>query len=323
MVPVGRAAKPLLSGRVPTADGNPDFDLSTGQEPESYSVMNPYRAITEGNEETAMGKLDGKVAIVTGAARGLGRAYAKRLAGLGAKIAVTDLNQRSYGEFESEANDMTGDSTVTEIEAAGGIALGIEVDVRDREAVEAMVAQVVQEWGRIDVLVANAGGGRGRPIDTKASTLDLALLQLVVEMNLFGTVYSCNAVAPIMKGQRSGKIITVSSVAGTAPCADGGYAHYGAAKAAIAHYTRYLAQDLGPFGIMVKCIAPGVIATGRIMATIIPGSIQSNRDRAELVALRRLGTVEDCAKVVEFLATDLSDYVTGAVIPIDGGLVRG
>ena len=96
-----------------------------------------------------------------------------------------------------------------------------------------------------------------------------------------------------------------------------------AAKAAIAHYRRYLAQDLGPFGVTANCIAPGVIATGRIMATVIPGSTQSNRDRAELVALRRLGTVEDCAKVVEFLATDLSDYVTGAVIPIDGGLVRG
>jgi len=79
--------------------------------------------------------------------------------------------------------------------------------------------------------------------------------------------------------------------------------------------TRYLAQDLGPFGITANCIAPGVIATGRIMQTVIPGSVQSNRDRAELVALRRLGTVEDCAKVVEFLATDLSDYVTGAVIP--------
>jgi 3-oxoacyl-[acyl-carrier protein] reductase len=142
-------------------------------------------------------------------------------------------------------------------------------------------------------------------------------------MNLFGTVYSCNAVAPIMKEQRSGRIITVSSVAGTAPSKDGGYAHYGAAKAAIAHYTRYLAQDLGPYGITANCIAPGVIATGRIMQTVIPGSSQSNQDRAELVALRRLGTVEDCAKVVEFLATDLSDYVTGAVIPIDGGLSRG
>src|SRR6516162_3859636 len=86
-----------------------------------------------------MGKLDGKVAIITGAARGLGRAYAKRLAGLGAKVAVADLNLRSYEEFEAEAKDMTADSTVAEIEAAGGTALGIEVDVRDHEAVEAMV----------------------------------------------------------------------------------------------------------------------------------------------------------------------------------------
>jgi 3-oxoacyl-[acyl-carrier protein] reductase len=270
-----------------------------------------------------MGKLEGKVAIVTGAARGLGRAYARRLAGLGAKIAVADLNLRSYEEFEAEAKDMSADSTVAEIQAAGGEALGIELDVTDRDAVEAMVARVIAEWGRVDVLVANAGGGRGRPVDTKASGLDPALLQLVIAMNLFGTVYSYNAVAPILKEQRSGKIITVSSVAGAAPSKDGGYAHYGAAKAAIAHYTRYLAQDLGPYGITANCIAPGVIATGRIMQTVIPGSSQSNQDRAELVALRRLGTVEDCAKVVEFLATDLSDYVTGAVIPIDGGLSRG
>jgi 3-oxoacyl-[acyl-carrier protein] reductase len=148
-----------------------------------------------------MGKLDGKVAIVTGAARGLGRAYAKRLAGLGAKVAVTDLNLHSYEEFEAEAKDMTGDTTVAEIEASGGTALGIEVDVTDHEAIAAMVARVVREWGRVDVLVANAGGGRGRPMDTKASTLDPALLQLVVGMNLFGTVYSVNAVAPVMKEQ--------------------------------------------------------------------------------------------------------------------------
>jgi 3-oxoacyl-[acyl-carrier protein] reductase len=160
-----------------------------------------------------MGKLDGKIAVVTGAARGLGRAYAKRLAGLGANVAVADLNLRSYEEFEAEGKDMTADTTVAEIEVAGGTALGLEVDVRDREAVEAMTARVIQEWDRVDVLVANAGGGRGRPMDTKASTLDPALLQLVTEMNLFGTVYSCNAVAPIMKEQRSGKIVTVSSVA--------------------------------------------------------------------------------------------------------------
>src|SRR6185295_6472936 len=102
-------------------------------------------------------------------ARGLGRAYARRLAGLGAKVVVTDLNLRSYEEFEAEAKNMTADSTVAEIEASGGSAMGIEMDVRDHEAVEAMVARVVQEWGRVDVLVANAGGGRGRPVETKAS----------------------------------------------------------------------------------------------------------------------------------------------------------
>ena len=270
-----------------------------------------------------MGKLDGKVAIVTGAARGLGRAYARRLAGLGAKVGVADLDLKSYREFDAEAKDMTAETTVAEIEASGGAALGIECDVCDPLAVEAMVDRVVEQWGRVDVLVANAGGGRGRPMDTKASTIDRALLDLVVSMNLFGTVYSCNAVAPIMKRQRTGKIVTVSSVAGLSASVDGGYAHYGAAKAAIAHYTRYLAQDLGPYGITANCIAPGVIATGRIMQTVLPGSSDSNRDRSELVALRRLGTVEDCAKVGEFLVTDLSDYVTGAVIPIDGGPRRG
>jgi 3-oxoacyl-[acyl-carrier protein] reductase len=270
-----------------------------------------------------MGKLDGKVAIVTGGGRGLGRAYARRLASLGAKVAVADLDLRSYREFDTEAKDMSAESTVAEIEDSGGAAIGVECDVCDHQAVEAMVARVVEEWGRVDVLIANAGGGRGRPVDTKASTIDPALLDLVVRMNLFGTVYCCNAVAPVMKLQRFGKIVTVSSVAGLSSSSDGGYAHYGAAKAAIAHYTRYLAQDLGPYGITVNCIAPGVIATGRIMQTVLPGSSDSNRDRSELVALRRLGTAEDCAKVVEFLATDLSDYVTGAVIPIDGGLRRG
>jgi 3-oxoacyl-[acyl-carrier protein] reductase len=269
-----------------------------------------------------MGKLDGKVAIVTGAARGLGRAYARRLAGLGAKVAVTDLNLRSFEEFEAEAQAMTAESTVAEIQASGGSAMGIEVDVCDEKAVAAMVQRVSDEWGCVDILVCNAGGGRGRPVDTKASALDPGLLQLVTSMNLYGTVYCCNAVAPIMKRQRSGKIITVGSVAGLSPSTDGGYAHYGAAKAAIAHYTRYLAQDLGPHGITANCIAPGTITTGRIVATVMPGSADANRDRTERIAVRRLGTVEDCAKVVEFLATDLSDYVSGVVIPIDGGLLR-
>jgi 3-oxoacyl-[acyl-carrier protein] reductase len=156
------------------------------------------------------------------------------------------LNLRSYEEFETEEKDMTAESTVAEIQASGGAALGIEVDVRDHEAVEAIVARVVQEWGRVDVLVANAGTGRGRPVDTKVSTLDPALLQLVTERNLFGTVYLCNAVAPIMKPLHGQQTSTVSSMSGTAPSVDDGYAHYRAAKAAFAHFMRYIAQDLGP-----------------------------------------------------------------------------
>jgi 3-oxoacyl-[acyl-carrier protein] reductase len=268
-----------------------------------------------------MGKLDGKVAIVTGAARGLGRAYALRLAGLGAKVTVTDINLKSYQEFEAEAKAMTADSTVDEINAVTE-AIGIEMDVRDEVAVQAMARQVMDTWGRIDILVCNAGGGRGRPMDTRASTLDSSLLHLVTEMNYYGTVYCVNAVAPVMKAQRSGKIVTVSSIAGLGPSIDGGYAHYGAAKAAILHYTRYLAQDLGPHGITVNCIAPGIITTGRIVASVMPGSADANTDRTEKIAVRRFGSVEDCAKVVEFLATDLSDYVTGQCIAIDGGMVR-
>jgi 3-oxoacyl-[acyl-carrier protein] reductase len=263
-----------------------------------------------------MGKLDGKVAIVTGGARGLGRAYAHRLAGLGAKVAVTDLNLKSFEEFASEARSMTGSSTVDEIISGGSEAMGFEFDIGDRDAVFDMAAEVEKAWGRIDVLVANAGGGRGTPAETAASVIPPDLLELVTRMNFFGTVHSCSAVAPVMKAQKSGKIITIASYAGIG-CGggNGNYAHYGANKAAIIHYTRYLAQELGPFGINANCLAPGLIATGRV-AEFVGGKITS----AMPIALRRPGLVEDCAKVLDFLATDLSDYVTGVLLPVDGGM---
>jgi 3-oxoacyl-[acyl-carrier protein] reductase len=181
-----------------------------------------------------------------------------------------------------------------------------------------MVARVVPEWGRVDVLVANAGGGRGRPMDTKASTLDPALLQLVTERTCSGPCTHATPSAAAFREDHHGKFgRRYRPICRWRLCPLwGGEGRYRPLHAISGAGSRAV-RDHG------ELHRPGVIATGRIMATVIPGSIQSNRDRAELVALRRLGTVEDCAKVVEFLSTDLSDYVTGAVIPIDGGLVRG
>ena len=269
-----------------------------------------------------MRKLDGKVAIVTGAGRGLGRSYARRLASLGAKVAVADLDLKSYQAYESEAKDMVGESTVAEIESEGGTAVGLTMDVSDREAVDAGIKSIRELWGRIDILITNAGGGVGKSSSTRASALDFELLHSVIDSNLYGTIYCCNSIAPIMKEQRSGKIIMVSSIAGLNPSRDGGYAHYGVAKAAIAHYTRFLAQDLGPFGITANCIAPGMITTGRIVQNVLPSYSGVDRDPIQLTSLRRLGTVEDCANAVEFLSTSQSDYVTGTIIPVDGGLMR-
>jgi 3-oxoacyl-[acyl-carrier protein] reductase len=257
-----------------------------------------------------------RFAIVTGGSRRLGRAYARRLAALGAKIAICDLSLKSFEEFEAESRDMTGDSTVAEIEAAGGSAFGVELDVADRAAVDAMVTQVAEKWGRVDILVANAGGGRGRPLDTRASTLDTGLLDLVLHMNLYGTIYCCNSVAPIMKQQRYGKIVTVASVAGLSPSADT------AQPRRRSRITHVISPRIWGRMVSLQIASPRARSLPGVMQTVIPGSSGANTDPAARGALRRLGTVEDCAHVVEFLTTDLSDYVTGTIIPIDGGLTR-
>ncbi len=152
---------------------------------------------------------------------------------------------------------------------------------------QAAVDRIVDEWGRLDVAVCNAGGGLGTPAESKASTLDLDEFDAVLRRNLYGTVHTCVAVAPVMKEQGAGKIVTVSSQAGRRASGDGGYAHYGTAKAAIIMYTKYLAQDLGPHGIQVNCIAPGYIGTGRL-TPMFEGVGVERLTRS--VAARRIGT---------------------------------
>jgi 3-oxoacyl-[acyl-carrier protein] reductase len=188
--------------------------------------------------------------------------------------------------------------------------------VGDRAALEQAIGEVLSQWGQIDIAVCNAGGGLGAPAETTATGTPPELFDAVMQRNLYGTVHTCSLVAPGMKANGYGKIVTVSSQAGRRAGAGGGYAHYGTAKAGIIMYTKYLAQELGPFGITVNCIAPGYIGTGRLSVMFE----RAGNDRlAQSVALRRIGTPEDCAKVVGFLSGPESDYVTGTVIPIDGG----
>jgi 3-oxoacyl-[acyl-carrier protein] reductase len=270
-------------------------------------------------------KLQGKVAVVTGGARGLGRGYALRMANLGADIAIVDRNLSAGDVYEFESNLKTAQSVAEECRAIGVRAIELEADLTDRDGTFATMDTVAKELGAIDIAVCNAGGGTVAFADEleqgegdepvldqnttgTAAVCDEETLQRVMAINLSTCMYTCMAVAPHMIERNAGKIVTVSSVAGLE--AGRGYHPYGMAKAAIIHYTRSLAQELGPHNINVNCIAPGIIRTGRL----------GDREHlSKYIALRREGTIEDCAKVVEFLVTDLSDYVTGKTITIDGG----
>jgi 3-oxoacyl-[acyl-carrier protein] reductase len=235
----------------------------------------------------------------------LGRAYALHLAKLGAHVAVNDISLNAHEEYDEE---LTADSVPEEIAAMGVTGLGIEASVTDRDAVERMVQQIDDEWGRLDILVNNAGGALFGRKEFKE----------MMDLNFHGTVNCCEAAGEVMKRQGSGRIVNVGSQAGILASQGQSYA---TSKAAIIHYTRCLAGELGPHGINVNCIAPGFILSSRAIA----GGRDKGETKERLVSqipLGRLGLPEDCARVIEFLVTDLSDYITGQTINICGGYVK-
>ena len=260
-------------------------------------------------------KLAGKVALVTGSGRGLGRAYALHLARLGADVVINDVNLNSAREYDEQ---LAAETVMGEIEAMGRRSLGVEADVSNKDAVDGMFEEIMGKFGRIDILVNNAGGNlRHEGSDDRASSSPPERFQFIMDINLNSAIYCCQAASRPMKEQRSGKIVNIASQAGLWSGRDGGGMAYKVAKAGVAHYTRILAAELGPYNINVNCIAPGFIASSRTVR---------NWDKAgntltSQIPMGRVGTPEEAAKVIEFLVTDLSDYVTGQCIPVCGGYV--
>jgi NAD(P)-dependent dehydrogenase (short-subunit alcohol dehydrogenase family) len=260
------------------------------------------------------GTLTGKSAVVTGAARGIGRACAVRLAELGADVAVVDIDLRSGQHYDGEPEG----TTVEQIEHLGRRSLGIQSDLSIERQARAAISSVVESSGGVDILV-NAAGGAVTPYQrSRASDSPIDDVRKLIDVNLMSTIYCCQAAVPSMRAAGSGAIVNVASTAAFSVFRDGSLAAYAMAKAAVVHWTRHLAAELGADGIRVNMFAPGITLTGRVVAE---SSATGFASRAQEVPMGRLGTPEDCANVMEFLVSDLSGFVTGRCVPVDGGWV--
>jgi 3-oxoacyl-[acyl-carrier protein] reductase len=211
---------------------------------------------------------------------------------------------------------MTAGNVIEEIRNIGVRAASATADIGNRQQVFAAVDQIARELGDISGVFCNAGGGMGAPDANKATQLDWDQYHTVIDRNLHGTVYTCNAVAPMMKKNKYGRVVTMGSIGGLTASSDGAYAHYGVAKAAIIHYTHYLAQELGPYNITANCIAPGYMATGRLKQLYKQAGEETFLNRS---ALKRFGTPKDVSRAVEFLLSEDAGFVSGTTLEITGG----
>ncbi len=248
-----------------------------------------------------MARLQGKVAIVTGAAQGIGATYARVLAAEGAKVVAADIQAT--------------DAVVAEIGGAGGEALGVDCDVGDAASVERMVAAAVDRFGGIDILVNNAAVFASLDLKPFAAISD-AEWERVMNVNVAGMFRCCRAVAPQMRERKSGKIINISS--GTVFAGSQAMLHYVTSKAAVIGLTRSLARELGPDNICVNALAPGFTSSEGVVANA--AFAQPVRETiASMRCFRREQTPEDLVGPLLFLASSDSDFVTGQTLLVDGG----
>lgn len=243
-------------------------------------------------------ELEGKVALVTGAAQGIGKAIAQLLAKNGADVVVSDINLEKAQE--------TSDA----IQKMGRRSLALKVNVADLSDVERMVEAILGQFGRIDILVNNAGITRDRLI-LRMTEEDW---DAVLDVNLKGTFHCTKAVIRHMAKQRSGKIVNIASVSGE--MGNPGQANYSASKAGVIGFTKTIAREFAARGINVNAIAPGFIQTA--MTDAIPE--KSKETLIQMIPMERLGQPEDVAEAVLFLVSERSSYITGQVLNVNGGI---
>ncbi len=242
-----------------------------------------------------MAGLSDKIAIVTGGGQGIGRAIAEKLAAEGATVVVTDLVERS--------------AIQTAEGLPGAVALG--VDVTDRQGVQAMADQVAQLFGRIDVLVNNAGWDKASQFtESEPADWDRA-----IAVNLYGVLHTCKAVLPIMAAQGSGAVVNLGSDAGRV--GSSGEAVYSAAKGGVIAFTKSLAREMARHQVRVNCVCPGPTDTA-LFASFAGPKLREALTKA--IPFRRLGQPADVANVVAFLASDEASFVTGQTLSVSGGL---